>query len=253
MAAGHYTVSAYYPGDDTHKFAEAVIDFNIQKRLTLINISVNSGVWGYYPVANITTNGNGTIMLSMNGRTERLRVYDVDGNYTSVNGTVKYSIVNGSVMVPFDTLYDPGEYTMSAVYVGDEYYEYALNDTNFTVYKRNTTINATPTNIVFWQDEIINVTVDKNTTGYIIITLKINGKDQEFVAEIINGTAQFVIANLFSGNYTNVPVVYKGDVHFNGNQTFINFTVGPTDDFNMSVKVDDITYGQNATVRVKVP
>ena len=253
LAAGHYTVSAYYPGDDTHKFAEAVIDFNIQKRLTLINISVNSGVWGYYPVANITTNGNGTILLSMNGRTERLRVYDVDGNYTSVNGTLKYSIVNGSVMVPFDTLYDPGEYTMSAVYVGDEYYEYALNDTNFTVYKRNTTINATPTNIVFWQDEIINVTVDKNTTGYIKITLKINGKDQEFVAEIINGTAQFVIANLFSGNYTNVPVVYKGDVHFNGNQTFINFTVGPTDDFNMSVKVDDITYGQNATVRVKVP
>ena len=231
LGAGTYTVTATFEGDDVHWGVENRTQFTINMRDTWIRIVVNNAVWGQYPIANITTNGNGTVVVSMNGRNER------------------FNITNGSLIVPFDTLYDPGVYYMSVIYLEDQYYKSQFNETNFTIYKQNTTIDATPTNITFWQSENITVNVDKNATGYIKVTIE----GQEYVATIVNGTARFTIPNLFGKTYQNVEVLYNGDIHFNGNKTYINFTVGPTSDYTMDVKVNNIEYGQNATVRVKLP
>ena len=54
-----------------------------------------------------------------------------------------------------------------------------------------------------------------------------------------------------AGTY-NATITFPGDNHFNANATNITFKVGPTDDFTINVKVDNITYGENATVRVLV-
>ena len=67
-----------------------------------------------------------------------------------------------------------------------------------------------------------------------------------------NGTALFNISGLAPGKYENIPVIYSGDTHFLRNSTNITFTVSPTGNFTIDVKVDNITYGQNATVRVLV-
>ena len=208
-------------------------------RETWINIVVDNYVYGIYPNATITTNGNGTVLVSMNGRNIRY-------NLTEAAQRVGDTYV---LIVPFDTLYDPGNYSMAAVYMGDDYFDYSLNQTNFTVFKKNTTIVANPTNISFWDVEDINVTVDVNATG----NIKININGQEYVAEIIGGLAQFHIANLFSDNYTNVEVYYGGDPCFNGNTTYINFTVGPSSNFQVNVTAPDIVYGHNATIYVNMP
>ena len=163
LSAGHYTISAYYPTDDTHNFVENSTPLNVGKRNTWINILVNDHVYGNLAIAIVNTNGNGTVLLSMNGRTERYDLSKGDGSYEG------YNITNGVLYVTFDTLYGPGNYSMAVVYEGDDYYEYALNQTNFTVFKKNTTISAVSTNISFWDAEEINVTVDANASGYIKI------------------------------------------------------------------------------------
>ena len=244
LSAGHYTISAYYPTDDTHNFVENSTPFNVKKRNTWINVLVNDHVYGNLALAIVNTNGNGTVLLSMNGRTERYDLSKGDGSYEG------YNITNGVLYVTFDTLYGPGNYSMAVVYEGDDFYEYALNQTNFTVFKKNTTISAVSTNISFWDAEEINVTVDANASGYIKIKL---GDNQEYVEIIDHGVARFKIPNLFPKDYRNVEVLYNGDPYFNGNTTYINFTVGPSGNYSINVTAPDIIYGQNATVYVYVP
>ena len=55
------------------------------------------------------------------------------------------------------------------------------------------------------------------------------------------------------GNYSNIRLTYYPDTpFFNGNVTNITFRVDPTDKYTIDVKVEDIEYRQNATVRVLV-
>ena len=44
-----------------------------------------------------------------------------------------------------------------------------------------------------------------------------------------------------------------GDDYFNGNTTKISFTVGQSDDYNITVLADNIKYGQNATIYISLP
>ena len=254
LSAGYYTVTAYHPGDEVHLSVENSTSFFFEKRDTWIKIVVENIVYGQYALANVTTNGNGTVVLSMNGRTERYEL-SRDGRYE--NGTY-------TLLVRFDTLYAPGQYTMSALYLGDDYYEYEINETTFDVFKRNVTITANASDIVFWEVEYINATLNfiiysgetVNVTamapvsGYVKVSIT---PTQEYVTEIVDGVARFAIPNLFSDEYKNILVSYYGSPYYNANMTRVNFTVGPTDNLTVDVKVDNITYGDNAVVRVKVP
>ncbi|WP_188118152.1 Ig-like domain repeat protein, partial [Methanobrevibacter millerae] len=229
LPEGTYTVTASYAGDEVHLAAYNITQFTIKLRETWIKIIINNITYGQRAIANVTTNANGTVLFSMNGR------------------NVRENITDGKIDVVLPTILNPGNYSMSVVYLGNEYYKYALNQTAFEVYYLNSTLKVIPTNISYGEDEIINVTLNNNTTtGHIMI--EINGR--EYVAPILNGTAMFNIDGLPTGKYENITAYYKGDIHFNGNSTNFTFTVNATKNFEMDVKVDDINFGQNATVRV---
>ena len=141
-----------------------------------------------------------------------------------------------------------GDNYVYATYNGDGNYTQANAMGVFNVAKLNTTITVTPTNITFGQDEIITVSVNANATGFIAVNI-----NDKIYVEYINdqGVAKFNITGLAAGNYTNVKVTYYPTTpDFNGNDTTTSFRVDPTTDYKFHVLVDDIEYGQNATVRV---
>ena len=143
----------------------------------------------------------------------------------------------------------PGSSIVVAEYNGDNNHTKVSVWDTFTIDKYGTFVNATPTNITWGHDEIINVTVNKNATGYIAIIIA----NHRYTIPIeANGTVLFNISGLAPGKYVNIPVTYSGDDNFLTNTTYINFTVNPTGDYPMSVIVDDIFYGDNATIRVLV-
>ena len=230
LTANTYYVTATYSGDKNHFECENSTQFVVKLRDTWVMISIQNYTYGMYGVATITSNGNGTIRIYLNGRYE------------------DYQLVNGEYILNFDQLYDPGVYWMSVTYLEDGYYKYAFNQTNFTVYSLNTTMNVTPTDIKYGENELINVTVNENATGYIVITID----NHRYLLPLDKGNVLFNISGLAPGRYENIPVTYSGDTHFNANSTYITFTVNPTSDFPMSVIVDDIFYGDNATIRVLV-
>ena len=145
------------------------------------------------------------------------------------------------------TLKTVGNHIISVRFYNGTYYGEQTNYSFFNVFKLDTPLNINYTNITYGKNELINVTVNKTATGYIALRIGEN----VYVAIIRDGIARFNIQNLPAGTY-NATITFPGDNHFNANATNITFKVGPTDDFTINVKVDNITYGENATVRVLV-
>ena len=244
MDVGSYTLTVDYDGDDYHLGVNGSTEFAIFSRPIWIAVHADDIFYGQVLQIEVTSNAtntvNGRIVLRIDGKDVSIPLQlDVGGNYT-------YYLPNEN----FTDLLEPGNHTLSVMFYNDTYYAVQTNTSNFTVKSLNTTINATPTNITFGENEIINVTVNENATGYVEVI--INGAI--YRVPVDHGVAQFNISGLGPNNYTDIPVIfYPDNTHFNGIETNISFTVGPTDDYNISVYADNITYGQNATVQVVLP
>ena len=240
LTAGTYTVTAAYSGDDLYWPCDNSTSFEIKLRKTLISLQVNNVTYGSQTIALVTTNANGTVIFSINGKSLGARVIDEDGKII--------------LTVPY--LLDPGVYSMNIIYPGNENYEFAMNNTTFEVYKVNTTVNATPfEHIQVGGKEVIIVQINensaiKNASGFVKITID----DEEYYKSLNStGGAKFNIYELEKGNYNNIKVEYLGDEFFNGNSTEISFTVGQSEDYAINVITENITYGENATIIVVLP
>ncbi|WP_458404997.1 Ig-like domain repeat protein, partial [Methanobrevibacter sp.] len=231
LSSGTYTVTAVYSGDNNHTIAENSTLIDVELRKTWIKIVVENIIYGQYALVNVTTNANGTVLFSIHGRNQRINITD------------------GKILEYFDFLIEPGTHTIGVVYLGNEYYEYQLNSTNFTVFKQNTTIDVVPINSTYGENELINVTLNENATGYVKITIGNN----VYLEAISEGVAKFNITGLAAGNYTNILAEFIGSEFVNGNSTNFSFVVKPTNKYNITVNAEDIKYGENATVVVYLP
>ena len=245
MHTGTYTITATYDGDDYHFGVTNDTVVILNARPIWIKILVDDIFYGQDIIANITTNAtkteNGYIWVRINGK-EVLAEVKLEKNGTKIlhiNETLYRGVINGT-----------GEYTMSVMFNNGTYYDYQINFTTFNVKKFNTNITANVTTpIKYGETLFINVTVNETATGFIAIN--INGTIG--VAYIKDGIAKFSIGGLAPGNYSNIRLTYYPDTpFFNGNVTNITFRVDPTDKYTIDVKVEDIEYRQNATVRVLV-
>ncbi|WP_296878470.1 Ig-like domain repeat protein [uncultured Methanobrevibacter sp.] len=246
MHTGTYTITATYNGDNYHFGVTNTSVSVLKARPIWIKILVDDIFYGQDIIANITTNAtnteNGYIWIRINGK-EVLAEVKLEDNGTkivSINETLYRNVINAT-----------GEYTMSVMFNNGTYYDYQINFTTFNVKKFNTNITANVTTPIYYGDRLlINVTVNENATGFIAIN--INGVIG--VAYIHNGVAKFNISGLVPNTYTNINVTYyPNSTFFASNVTKISFTVRPAIDYIMDVKVDNITYKENAAVRVSLP
>ena len=236
LFTGTYRVTAIYSGDEHYWDSENSTLCSIELRKTWIKIAINNIVYGQNATAVITTNSNGTIRFTLHGRDQIIELPVVNGT-AKINLTVNDYKTTGMHSVGVDVL-------------GNEYYQYETNQTSFEVYKLNTPIVAIPTTPIYVKDvEIINITVDKKATGYVKVTIR----DKEYYKKIVNGNILFDIADLSKDNYRNVIVEYLGDEFFNANSTKVSFEVKSIDDYPIRVIVEDIHYGNNATIYVSLP
>jgi len=233
LIAGTYRLTASYGGDDVHKAVENFTTFTINLRLPYLELIVENIYWGQNATVIVNTNGTGQVLLFINGKTRWVDIVD---------GRAEYN----------ETGLEPGNYSVVVTYPGDggRYFSSFGTGKPFEVYKLNTTIDATPTTPITVDDlEIISVEVNHTAGGFAKIT--INGKDYYAIVE--SGIATFEIPDLAKGSYVDIPVTFLGDTHFKQNSTKTAFVVGATDDYNITVHADNITYGQNATIYISLP
>ena len=254
LHVGLHTITATLEEDDNHFGCFNRTDFALYSRSMWIHVNASDIVYGQQLIVNVTSNAtkteNGRIRIFINGQ--------------NVTGYLRLA-ENGTYMLYYNETLDPGEYQLAVVFTNGTYYGIHMNSSSFRVYALNTTVNATPTTPIKLGDkETITVDVKNNSTipnkikdleiptpsGYVKVTV-----DGEVYYKKLdeNGHAVINIYELTNKTYTNVHVAYEGDAIFNGNYTLTEFTVGATDKYNITVIVNNITYGENATIYVILP
>ncbi|MCQ2737104.1 MAG: Ig-like domain-containing protein, partial [archaeon] len=232
LGAKRYNVKAIYSGDNNYTNASVSDDFEVYKAIP--DVSAN--------VSDIHYRENATVVVTVPSDATGIVYATVDGK-NWYNATINNGKAN--IIIPGLT---GGNYTAFVFYSGDDNYTWAFTSDEFKVIRINPDINVSVNDITYGEDATVVVTMANDATGNLTIALS-NGMNK--TVEIINGTANATFSGL-GADYYFVDVYYPGDNNYWGMTVGTGFNVSQADP-NISVAVDNITYGNNVTVVVTVP
>ncbi|WP_458405094.1 right-handed parallel beta-helix repeat-containing protein, partial [Methanobrevibacter sp.] len=229
-----YFVTAVYNGDDTHVNCQNDTFFVVNKRDVNISIAVSNIAQGENATAIVTTNANGTVVLSLNGRKEIIIENGI--------GTFDYADLA------------PGNYTIYVDYAGNTYYNSASNSTNFTVYKYEFDVKIGETQ--YNQSAVINITLPEDIDMSKVKVFLNNNDISNLLVNKSNGLYQIVTDPItVVGNYT-VNVTYDGDDKYYArevNGTNFTVTANSVYDFEVTVSPDNIKFGDEVNITITGP
>ena len=203
LAAGNYTAKVIFAGNSQYDRVTNKTNFTVSGKLpTSLNISV----------ANIVLGENATIYVNVTGALTGRVTLNMAGNPQTkdvVDGKVNFTVSGLSAR----------DYHVTVTYVENDNYLTSTNATDFTVYRKNSTVSINATNILVGETEVFNVTVTPGATGYVLISFA----DVKHYVDI-NTTNNFLVpvADLPVGEY-NVTITYSGDSNYfnsTGNSSF---------------------------------
>lgn len=117
---------------------------------------------------------------------------------------------------------------------------------NVTAIKSSTSMDIDVGDISYGEDGEIVVTLPKDATGDVNIT--VDGKTHEIPVE--NGVAKLTLSDLSGGNH-DVNIVYSGDNKYNSNSTDTKLNVAPIIP-TIKIEVEDILLGETEVLNVTV-
>ena len=194
LDAGKYNVTAKYVGDSIYTSSQTSKSFNVYKKESEVNVVVNSVVVGenirIYAVVSPNATGNVTFRML--------------GYYSPRNKTINGN--NASWLIsPLKT----GQYTIIAVYNGDNNY-YSSNTTYYlSVNQIETKLNVEINNVSKTSDVFIKATLktedDVGINGQVMVTIG----DYDYIVNITDGYGVLNISRLSPGVY-NYSALYIG-------------------------------------------
>ena len=234
LAYGTYDVSASYSGDNHYVAAENSTVFKVDK--VLANLKIN--------VEDITFGENGLVIITLPS--------DIDGSVVTVNVNGKVypvTVENGFAKLPLREL-NAGDYTISAVFAGNDKYLPGVSNALLTVSKADPALNVFISDVDYDGTFNINVAltgVDAiGLNGDVIVT--VNGKD--YTVNVANGKGNISGVKLAAGTY-DFTAKFAGSDNYNDVSDSGNFKVNKVDSA-IDVAVKDINVGEDAVITVKL-
>ena len=227
LPAGEYTVTATVYENDKYYGNSSTVSFNITKRASSVNITVNPE---YYvgEAFNITIQNNTAVNVTINGK--------------------EYSIVNGNISIPADEL-PAGHYVITATIKESDKYLANSTTKEFDVIKNNSNVNVTADPIKVGQTAIIEIAGPNDYGGMAVVT--VYGKD--YMVKLTSGAGQLEIAGLGNGTY-DINVTYlENDKYLQSINDTVKLIVSKVDDAEITSSVENITVGDPAVIKVTVP
>ena len=233
LAAGDYTVTVKYVGDDKYTGVEVAENVNVAKAQPVLSVVIADVDYGNGFVIEATLTGvnsalTGNVIVTVNGKEYPVKVTDGKG------------IATGDKLAA-------GTYAFAAAWAGDDNYNIVTENGDFKVNKVDSAIDVAVSDIKVGEDAVISVKLASDATGEVVIT--VNGED--YTAAIENGVATVSVSDLKAGNY-DVVAKYSGDNNYNAAVATSSFTVSKVDS-TMDVTINDIVFGGDLTVDVVLP
>ena len=231
LAVGTYPASVHYNGDKNHNEADDEDTFHVIPQNTTVSISVDDIKVGEDAIINVELSPEaapGNITVTIDGK---------DYNVELKDG-------KGQLAVPG---FKEGEHTVVAKYPGSQNYTNSSNSTTFKVTRNTPEVSIDSQDINVGDMETITVTVPKDATGNVTITVA--GKT--YTAPVKDGKAVFNVPGLKAGNYA-VDARYNGDDKYDSLDVNGTFTVSKVKP-DMGISAATIKVGDDGTVTVTVP
>ena len=235
LAAGDYTVTVKYVGDDKYAGVEVAENVNVAKAQPVLGVVIADVDYGNGFVIEATLTGVNSAPLSGNV------IVTVAGKEYIVEVTDGKGIFTGDKLAA-------GTYGFAAAWAGNDNYNAVVENGDFKVNKIDSTVAVNADDIKVGENVTVTVNVPTDATGDVIII--VDGVD--YTVAIENGKAVKTIADLKADDYT-VTVKYSGDNNYNANQNTTEFTVSKISDYNMDISVPEIKEGVNSTISVDLP
>lgn len=170
------------------------------------------------------------------------------GNVTFIVGnlTKTVNIADGETVISIDYL-NAGDYNLTVVYDGDDYYISSFNSTNFKVFKANSTINI-QSNAVLGENVLIYAYLSPKATG--VVSFSMPGYYTSRDKVIDDAIALWYISPLDTGAYT-IKAHYLGDNNYYPSNTsyVINITQMKS---KLSVEIKDATVNERIIITVRL-
>ena len=226
---GTHEIEVFYSGDNDYANQTATATVHIPTYESPISVTVDDIKVGDKAVITVTLPENAT------------------GNVTIEIDGVKYTeeINKGTATFEIENL-TAGNKTIAVTYGGDGEYSSNFTVGNVSVEKRTATV--TPHIDTIGDDLEITVDVPKNATGYVVVSVD----NKTYAIKVNDGVAKTTIKGLSAGNHP-VNVTYLGDDQYLPSDVFESSVTIASVNSTVSVKVDNITYGDKAVIEVTVP
>lgn len=189
---GDYVISANYKNNGLYN--RSFVQKTVSVTKTDVNLTAYIGdiVYGENPIVNI----NLTSVAGVN----------VTGDVVLTISDKKYivNVVNALAVFEIPEVLDAGEYHIDVSYLGSEKYNAADGATDFTVAKKEITMNVTIDKD--YRDITVNVNLSEKLDGN--LTVLVN--NTPYTLSYTNGTGSLIFKNLTYGNYT-ISAVFTKD------------------------------------------
>lgn len=189
---GDYVISANYKNNGLYNGSFVQKTVSVTK--TDVNLTADIGdiVYGENPIVSINVtsvagvNVTGDVVLTISGK--------------------KYivNVVNALAVFEIPEMLDAGEYHIDVSYLGSEKYNAADGAADFTVAKKEITMNVTIDKD--YRDITVNVNLSEKLDGN--LTVLVN--NTPYTLSYTNGTGSLILKNLTYGNYT-ISAVFTKD------------------------------------------
>ena len=231
LPAGKYLASVSYVGDDTFKAGENNTEFTVRENPDL-TITVADITQGEEPVAIVHANEtfNNYVTVKLNGST--------------VNHTVK--LVDGVGNVTITDNLNPGNYTASVSFAGNDTFMSGEASTTFNVLRYSPGLSISVEDVYVGDDAVAIIKANESLNG--LVEVKLNNTDDSSYTKVSGGQGNVTIKDLPYGDYT-ATVIFNGDATFRAEENSTTFTVHRYNP-NLSVKVNDINVGDKAVAIV---
>ena len=231
LAAGTYAFAAAWAGDDNYNIVTENGDFKVNKVDSSVAVNVNDIKVGeeLTITVNVPSDATGDVTVSVDGK------------------EYKVAIENGKAVKTISGL-KADDYTVTVKYAGDNNYNEATADAEFSVSKiSDYNMDISVPEIKEGVNSTISVDLPKDATG--TVTVEIDGK--KYTANVIDGTANVIVSGLSAGDY-NITTVYSGDAKYDSMTKKGNITVIPNVNVNLDVSDVEMIYHDGSRLIAKL-